>query len=98
MAIPRSYAPNQQSLNLDPPHPKAEPMPPVIIVTTAAGSSVVSTHYLLCIAHRMLADNTPDLKSVAIVREGAAFQGGSLKVVLTREDKNKITETWGWAT
>jgi len=73
------------------------PPAPVIILTAKGDSQQISTHYLLSIAHRMLADNAPELKSVAIVREGFGHRGNNLRVVLSREPNNKTTETWGWA-
>jgi len=95
MAISRPAQPsasNQLPLEL----PFAPPAP-VIILTAKDDSQQVSTHYLLSIAHRMLADNAPELKSVAIVREGFGHRGNNLRVVLERLPNNKTTETWGWA-
>lgn len=53
----------------------------------------VSTHQLLTIAHRLLAE-TPELQSVVITRPATTSNGKSVLVTLRRESGWKISESW----
>lgn len=53
----------------------------------------VSTHQLLTIAHRLLAE-TPELQTVVIIRPASTSNGKNVLVTLRRESGWKISETW----